>query len=149
MVRKTFIALTAVAALGVSSVAMAAGGHGGGGSPGGGHSSGSVSSSGGMGHVGPSGATSGRVQSFNSGPARPGFNTGPARPGMMGPRTRMSGTAWNGNWNHHHRFARNAFFFGVGFAGPYDSYDSCWRIVPNYWGGWQRVWVCDYPYWGY
>ncbi len=52
-----------------------------------------------------------------------------------------------------HRFHhRNAFFFGVGFAGPWYG-DSCWRLVPTYWGGWRRVWVCgydyDYPYWGY
>ncbi len=40
----------------------------------------------------------------------------------------------------------------MGFAGPYYDYgyDSCWRIVPTYYGGWRRVWVCgDYPYGGY
>jgi hypothetical protein len=61
-----------------------------------------------------------------------------------------SGHACNFRHDRFHRFHnRNAFFFGVGFAGPY--YDSCWRLVPTYWGGWQRVWVCDYdyPYWGY
>ena len=68
----------------------------------------------------------------------------------MGPRSRT----WNGaNWNggrHHYRHDR--FFFGAGFAGPYYGYgyDSCWQIVPTYWGGLQRVWACgDYPYWGY
>ncbi|HYV31746.1 MAG TPA: hypothetical protein VEO53_11660 [Candidatus Binatia bacterium] len=69
---------------------------------------------------------------------------------MNGPR--FSGNNWSGgNWGgvHHHRhFGRNAFFFGAGFAGPYYDYgyDSCWRLVPTYWGGWRRLWVCDYGY---
>ena len=61
----------------------------------------------------------------------------------------MGPSNWHGR--HHHRHDR--FFFGAGFAGPYYDdygYDSCWRIVPTYYGGWRRVWVCgDYPYWGY
>jgi hypothetical protein len=43
---------------------------------------------------------------------------------------------------HHHHHFRNAFFFGVGFAGPY--YDSCWV-----WTAWGWQYVCGYPYWGY
>src|SRR6266567_4597810 len=61
------------------------------------------------------------------------------------------GANWDGGRRHHHRF-RNSAFIGVGFgAGFYGGYDSCWRLVPTYWGGWRRVWVCDYdyPYWGY
>jgi hypothetical protein len=62
-----------------------------------------------------------------------------------------SGVAWNGGtWSHHHhhRHFHDRFFVGVafGFAGFDDYYyDSCWRLVPTYYG-WQRVWVCGYPY---
>jgi hypothetical protein len=42
----------------------------------------------------------------------------------------------------HHHHHRHAFFFDVGFVGPY--YDFCWVWTPN---GWQ--YVCGYPYWGY
>jgi hypothetical protein len=152
MLRKTLIALSAAAALGVSSGAMAAQGmHGGSGSggvsmPSSAHG---PSTLGPVGNMGP-----GRVQTM--GPSRV-QTMGPNRVQTMGPN-RVQAMGPSGNWQsgtwsrHHHHHHRNAFFFGVGFAGPYYDYgyDSCWRIVPTYWGGWQRVWVCgDYPYWGY
>ncbi len=144
MLRKTLIALSAAAALGVSSGAMAAshGGHG---------SSGAMQGHSGGGMQG-STFSKGSAQSFGgttgSSQVRP---TGSSQVRPMGP----SGQAWNGGqWGHnrhHHRHDR--FFFGAGFAGPYYDdygYDSCWRIVPTYYGGWRRVWVCgDYPYGGY
>ena len=146
MTRKALIALAAVAALGVSSSAMAAKGGGGGGGGGGGM--GAVHGGGGMGAVGRSGPST-----FSAGPSgKISTMSGPNRPGAFGPGTtgNWKGGTWSGRpLHHHHRFGRNAFFLGVGFAGPYS--DSCWRLVPTYWGGWRRVWVCDYPYpyWGY
>ena len=136
MLRKTLVALTAAAALGVSSAAIAAGhgGHGEHGSPG--HS---VSMPGNIGS-GP-GRGPGTMSNVN---APQNFNT----PRNMGPTGKnWTGNTWAGGPRHHHRF-HNRAFFGVGFAGPfYDyGYDSCWRLVPTYWGGWRRVWVCDYPY---
>ncbi len=128
MLRKTLIALSAAAALGVSSGAMAAshGGHG---------SSGAMQGHSGGGMQG-STFSKGSAQSF-------GGTTGSSQVRPMGPNN------WHGR--HHHRHDR--FFFGAGFAGPYYDdygYDSCWRIVPTYYGGWRRVWVCgDYPYGGY
>ena len=140
MLRKTLIALSAAAALGVSSGAMAAG-HGGHGSSSG--SSGATQGHSGGGMQGPGTFSKGSAQSF-------GGTTGPSQLQPKGP----SGQAWNGGqWGHHrHHHRHDRFFFGAGFAGPYYDdygYDSCWRIVPTY-GGWQRVWVCgDYPYGGY
>jgi hypothetical protein len=91
--------------------------------------------------VGSPGRDRGTVSSFNAqGPI------GPKGPTTMSPKT-WQGNTWASH-HHHHRF-HNRVFFGAGFAGPYDydyGYDSCWRIVPTYWGGWRRVWVCDYPY---
>ena len=138
MLRKTLIALSAAAALGVSSGAMAAS-HGG-------HDARSGSSM----SVAPS--SPGRS---GIGPSAPGPVTtmGPSQVQPKGPSGQTmgpSGNTWTGG-RHHHRHDR--FFFGAGFAGPYYDdygYDSCWRIVPTYYGGWRRVWVCgDYPYGGY
>ena len=140
MLRKTLIALSAAAALGLSSGAMAAG-HGGHGASSG--SSGAMQGHSGGGMQGPGNFSKGSAQSF-------GGTMGPSQVRPTGP----SGQAWNGaQWGHHrHHHRHDRFFFGVGFAGPYYDdygYDSCWRIVPTY-GGWQRVWVCgDYPYGGY
>ncbi len=146
MLRKTLIALSAAAALGVSSGAMAAshGGHG--------ASSGSSMS------VAPSSSGSGPGPGRSGiGPSAPGPVTPmspsqlqPKGPGSVTSQVRPMGPSnWHGR--HHHRHDR--FFFGAGFAGPYYDdygYDSCWRIVPTYYGGWRRVWVCgDYPYGGY
>ncbi len=148
MLRKTLIALSAAAALGVSSSAMAGHGHG---------ASGVSMPSGARGPSGPGpvGTTGpGHVQTMGPGRVQ---TMGPNRVQTMGPN-RLQAMGPSGNWQtgtwsrHHHHHHRNAFFFGVGFAGPYYDYgyyDSCWRLVPTY-GGWQRVWVCgDYPYWGY
>ncbi len=128
MLRKTLIALSAAAALGVSSGAMAAshGGHG---------SSGAMQGHSGGGMQG-STFSKGSAQSFGgttgSSQVRP---TGSSQVRPMGP----SGQAWNGGqWGHnrhHHRHDR--FFFGAGFAGPYYDdygYDSCWRIRLPVWG---------------
>ena len=139
--RKTFIAMAAVAALGVSSTAMAAM-HGGGGQGGGRVGGMSVHGGGGMSamRAGPMHAGHMHAGLMRAGPSRlgavqhgPGFKTAHVH---RGPFIRR---------HHHHH--RNAFFVGVGFAGPwYDyGYSSCWRLVPTAWG-WRRVWVCDYPY---
>ena len=146
MFRKTLIALSAAAALGVSSGAMAAS-HGG-------HGASSGSSGAMQGHSGGGMQGPGRSGIGPSAPGPVGTTMGPSQVRPMGPsgvtsQLRPTGPSnWHGR--HHHRHDR--FFFGVGFAGPYYDYgyDSCWRIVPNYYGGWQRVWVCgDYPYGGY
>jgi hypothetical protein len=126
MLRKTLIALTAAAALGVSSGAVTAHGHGSRGATG--------SSSVPMHYSGSNGGVSTQSHVTTMGP---GSGT-------------WKGANWNGGqWRHHHR--HNRFFFGAGFAGPFYGYgyDSCWRLAQTYYG-WQRVWVCgDYPYWGY
>lgn len=154
MLRKTLIALSAAAALGVTSGAMAAG-HGGHGSSGAvqGHSGGMQGRS-----AQSFGGTMGQSQVRPMGPSqvRP-MGQSQVRP-MGQSQVRPTGPnaqAWNSSqWGHHrHHHRHDRFFFGAGFAGPYYDdygYDSCWRIVPDYYGGWQRVWVCgDYPYWGY
>src|SRR5712691_5869528 len=147
MLRKTLIALSAAAALGVSSGAMAAS-HGGHGASSGSSMSVAPSSPGGSGSgPGPGTFSKGSAQSFGgtTGPSQL-QPKGPSQVRPMGPsgvtsQVRPMGPSnWHGR--HHHRHDR--FFFGAGFAGPYYDdygYDSCWRIVPTY-GGWQRVWVC-------
>jgi hypothetical protein len=153
MLRKMLIALTAVAAMGVGSTAMARGGHGGG------HGGGGISA----------------MHGGSMGPTMRGGSMGPTSGGGMGPTMRRSGMVtapmvsgrvqgFNGrtlNRNNfafnkgfrdhrHHRF-HNRNFFAFGFAGPYfDDYGyDCWRLVQTYYG-WQRVYVCgDYPNWGY
>ena len=139
MLRKTLIALTAVGALGVSSAAIAAqGGHGGGG--------GAPSFSGAGGSGGSLGMSSrGSVGSNLSFSRTMGTNRTISTNRISTLHSNTNFTTFHNRRFHH----RNAFFFGgvgVGFAGGY--YDSCWRLVPTYWGGWQRVWVCDYPYYG-
>src|SRR5205809_943110 len=119
MLRRTLIALTAIAALGVGSAAMGAGhggGRGGGGVGGGGASTGPT--------VSPS------VQGFSkSGP--PGtWAKGPAGTWAKG----SAGTWAKGPHGKHvfdHRHHRK--FLAFGFAGPsFDyGYDSCWRRVPT------------------
>src|SRR6266487_4303101 len=79
------------------------------------------------------------------GRAGPAMQAGPSikTGGPVG--TWNKGSNWkSANWqwskHHHHNRFRNAAFIGVGFgAGFYGGYDSCWRLVPTYWGGWQRV----------
>jgi hypothetical protein len=148
MLRKSLISIAAVAALGVggSSFAMAK-------SFGmsAGHSMPSVGRS-----MGPTSFSHPMPSSFSH-PMPSTMVKGPMASTMVNHPLTSTGNWKTGknwaNWDHrHHHHHRNAFFFGVGFAGPYYDYgyDSCWRIVPTYWGGWQRVWVCgDYPYWGY
>jgi hypothetical protein len=162
MLRQTLITLTAVAALGIGSTAMAAhgggvGGHGGGG--GGGHWGG------GGGGFGGGGAFAGARSFGGGGYAGGGWRGGSAGPmmmrGSMGPVTRGPITTaavrgpvqgWNGPRNnlamgmrdhrfhdHFHNRFRNRNFFAFGFGGPfYDyAYDSCWIYY-----GWQWVNVC-------
>ncbi|SRR6266496_819045 len=180
MLRKTLIALTAVGALGVSSAAIAAGqGQGAGGGGGGGASPSFSGGGGGGGGASPSFSGGGRGGGGRGGMAAMPSGAGPSghlnasprgpsnfstRSNFISPRGNLStqsntwsgkntwkGANWDGGRRHHHRF-RNSAFIGVGFgAGFYGGYDSCWRLVPTYWGGWRRVWVCDYdyPYWGY
>jgi hypothetical protein len=151
MLRKTLMTLTAVAALGVGSAAMAAGGgHGGGG--GGGHGGGGWGGGGG----GWSGGARAGVAAMPGGGAGPmmmhGGNMGSIRGGPMtaAPMTggRVQGwggrTAWGRDHFHdhfHHRFHnRNFFVFGLG---GYDyAYNSCWSWVPTRYG-WQWVNVCS------
>jgi hypothetical protein len=125
MVRKTFIAMAAVAALGVSASAVAAKGA----------------------HGGHPGGHSAMVSSHVSSPIGAGRMTNPANFATFGPHKTFAGGPFIRHHHHHHR---NAFFFGAGFAGPwYDyGYSSCWSLVPTAWG-WRRVWVCDYPYGGW
>src|SRR5713101_2224200 len=119
-----------------------------GGGGGGGKSTGSV---GGTMSVAPS---SGIGSGKGSGSSMPMGSSQVQTMGPKGPSGKTwTGANWNGGqWGHHRHHRHNRFFFGAGFAGPYYDYgyDSCWRIVPTYYGGWQRVWVCgDYPYGGY
>jgi hypothetical protein len=175
MLRKTLVTLTAVAALGVGSAAMAAHGGGGGGGGGGGHGGGF----GGSGGFGGGGGFAGAAHGFGGGGgfAGGGWHGGSAGPMMMrgGPMASaptvggrsatvtapMAGgrvQGWSRNaWVHdhfhdhfhdrfHHRFHNR--FFAFGFGGPiYDyAYGSCWSWVPTRYG-WQWVYVCgDYYY---
>jgi hypothetical protein len=170
MIRKTLIALTAVAALGIGSTAMAAHGGGGGGG-GGGHGGGGGGGGfgGGGGHGGGFGGGGGfagaRGFSGGGGFAGGGWHGGNAGPMMMrgsvGPVTRggpmttapvrgpvqgWNGTrnnlAWGmrGHHDHFHHRFHNRNFFAFGFGGY--GYDSCWAY-----NGWQWVYVCgDYGY---
>jgi len=129
MLRKTLITLTAVAALGASSTAMAKGG---------GHSNmgamhGSMGSHSSMGAMHSNWGSHSSMGAMHS-------NWGSHSKAMA---------PMHSNWhakhaffhNKFHRFHhRNVFFVGAGFAG----YDSCW--VWTYWG-WR--YVCGYPYWTY
>jgi hypothetical protein len=144
MLRKTLMTLTAVAALGVGSAAIAAGGgHGGGG--GGGHGGGG----------GWSGGARAGVAAMPGGGAGPmmmhGGNMGSIRGGPM-TAAPMSGrvqgwgerTAWGRDHFHdhfHHRF-HNRNFFVFGFGGYDYAYNSCWSWVPTRYG-WQWVNVCS------
>lgn len=156
MLRKTFITLTAVGALGVASAAMAA--------MGGGHGGGMVGGSG-LGRGGSFGAAS--VAAMPRGSAGPMMMRG----GNIGSMTRggpittapMAGgrvQTWSGRtaWGFHdrfhdhfhdrfhHRFHHHHNFFAFGFGVPiYDyAYDSCWAHVPTR-HGWRWVYVCgDY-----
>lgn len=117
MLRKTLIALTAVAALGVGSIAAAAHGHG----------------SGGRGMAPMHGSSMAPMQGSLGGRS---MAMVPMR-GNWGARPFTRSTVFH---NRFHRFHhRNAFFFAAGFAGP--AYDSCW--VWTY-AGWR--YVCGYPY---
>ena len=148
MLRKTLITLTAIAALGVGSTAMAmhggggGGGHGGGWGGGGGHGwggggAGFAAMHGSMMHAGPmvtAPMTGGRVQGWSG-------------------RTISRNTAWgvHDHFDHfhdhfHHRF-HHRNFFAFGFGGPINDYGyTCWNQVPTRYG-WRWVYVCgDYGY---
>ena len=133
MLRKTLITLTAVAALGAGSTAMAAM-RGGMGAM---HSSGmGAMHSSGMGAMHSSG-----MGAMHSGWRGPGM--APMHSGWRGPVGTFKGQPIARHAFFHNRFHRfhhrNAFFFAAGFAGP--AYDSCW--VWTY-AGWR--YVCGYPY---
>jgi hypothetical protein len=166
MLRKSLVALTAAATLGVSSIAMAGhGSHGGSamgmsshGSTGG--SSPSVSMGAGAGKSWSGGSTMRSVapySGYKSG-MTPSYSYKSAMPYTKQGLNKQTWNkqAWNQQaWNKHHHdrhHFRNRNFFAFGFAGPYYDdygYDSCWRWVQTYYGL-QRVYVCgDYPYWGY
>ena len=125
MLRKTLIALTAVAALGMGSTAMARGGGGHGGGFGGGHGGGGWG--GGRGMAPMHGSLGGRSMAMV-----------PMR-GDWGRRSFARNAFVHNRFHRFHR--RNAVFFAAAFAGPYDS---C--LVWTYWG-WRNV--CGYPYWNY
>ena len=121
MLRKTLIALMAIAALGMGSTAMAM--HSGGGGFGGGggwHGGGRGFAGGGGWHGG-----GWHASAFHSHPL-----------------------ARNAFFVHHrhfflHRhfaFFRHRHFFGVGLYAA----ASCWTWVPTRYG-WHRVWVCGWP----
>jgi hypothetical protein len=151
MVRKALIALIAVAALGVSSSAMAA--------------RGGVHGPGAMGvHSMPAGRGVAPVSSAWGG-HRVGTWGGHRVGTWGGHRVGTWGGHRVGTWGGHRvgtwggrPFARSAFFhhrfhhrfggafFGVGFAGPWFDYgyDSCWVWTP-----WGLRYVCGYPYYGY
>jgi hypothetical protein len=162
MLRKTLATLTAIAALGLGSTAMAmhggGGGHGGGGWGGGGHGGGGWG-----GGVGAGAAMHGTGVAPMMMHASP-MTTAPTTGGRMPSMTAMSAApgraqGWNGRnnfaWGSHNHFHdrfhhfHNRNFFAFGFGGPiydYAAYDSCWAQVPTYYG-WQWVYVCgDYQY---
>jgi hypothetical protein len=168
MLRKTLITLTAIAALGVGSTAMAmhgggggggggSGGHGGGfggggGFAGAGHGFGGGGFAGGGWHGGSAGPM--MMRGGSVGPVTRGgpMTTGPiGRPvqGWNGPRNNL---AWGMRDHHdhfhdrfHHRFHNR--FFAFGFGSPiYDYAYTCWSQVPTRYG-WRWVYVCgDYGY---
>ena len=153
MLRKSLIAVAAIAALGVSSsVAMARPGsmgvsHG---SMGVSHGSMGVSH-GSMGMSHPMTSPSG----ISKGPMNLGVNRPIRSAAIAGQTWTKGGQTWTKggqnwtNWNHRHRhrhgFAGVGFGLGLGlgFAGGY--YDSCWRWVATPYGL-QQVYVCGYPY---
>jgi hypothetical protein len=137
MLRKTLIALTAVAALGMGSTAMARGGGGHGGGFGGGHGGGGWGGGHGMAAMhGAWGGGRGMASMHGLG------GRSMAMVPMRGDRGRRSFARNAFVHNRFHRFhRRNAFFFGADFVGPYDS---C--LVWTYWG-WRNA--CGYPYWDY
>jgi hypothetical protein len=135
MLRKTLVTLTAVAALGVGSTAMARGGGGWGGGGGGGGWGGSA-------HVGGWGGGAAMHVVAMGHPMR-GAPMMTARVQSMG--ISPNHFAWGHDHFHdhfHHRFHNR--FFAIGFGGPYlydYAYDSCWTRIPTRYG-WQWVYVC-------
>ena len=140
MLRKTMIALCAIASIGMLApdLALARGGGGGHGGGGGGHGGGMGGGMGGGGRGMGGGGFGGHAGSFGGGNfAARGMNTGNfnsfarATPGVavQGNRFANANFARNANFNqpgfHHgfHRFHhRNVFFVGGGFVGPYYDY---------------------------
>jgi hypothetical protein len=170
MMRKTFVALMAVGALGVSSAAL---GHGPGGSSGGrggsamshGSMSGSAMSHGSMSGPAMSGKPgwgSPTMRSTNIGTTKKTTNIG--KPGW-GATNIKSANIKSANIksaniknvhltgqkksviifrNHHHR----RVFVDVAFFGVFADFPSCWQWTWTPWG-WQRVFVCDVPGWAW
>jgi MFS family permease len=129
MLHKTLIILTAAAALGVGSTAIARQGGMGGMSP--------TMQGSRMSAMGPTMHGSGMVTAPT---------TGGSVQGWGGRTFSRNNFAWRFHDHFHHRF-HHRHLFAFGFVGP--LYDSCWRLVRTYYG-WRRVYVCgDYPYSGY
>ena len=150
MLRTTLITLTAIAALGVGSAAMAMHGGGGGGGHGGGGGGGGF---GGGGAAAMHGAGAGPMMMHGGSMGRAGPMT--AAP-IAGGRVQGWGgrTAWgfhdrfHDHFHDHFHFRHHNRFFAFGFGGPiYDyAYGSCWTRVPSYYG-WRWVYICgDYTY---
>jgi len=124
MLRSLAIALAAILLFALTSSEVIARGGGGGGHMGGGHMGGGMAGAhwSGGGHWGGGGRWAGH---WGGQWGRPGFR----------------------HFAFHNRFRHGRFgpaFFG--YAAAYDS--GCWQIRPTVWG-WQRVWVCGSPYYGY
>ncbi len=155
MLRKTLSTLTAIAALGVGSTAMAMhGGGGGGGGHGGGGGGGIAAMHGSV--MGPTMMHGGSMGPMTrGGPMTTAPMVGGRVQGWGGRTVGRSNLAWGHDHSHdhdhdrfHHRFHNRFFAFGVAGSYLYDyGYNSCWTQVPTY-HGWRWVYVCGhyYPY---
>jgi hypothetical protein len=162
MLRKSLIAVAAVAALGVSSSVAMAAGHGVGGARGGGFTAHAGSM--GVGHSSFGRSTAMASPGARSMMMRPAMASTmgqtrsmmrrPAMASTMGQNWTRGGQNWTrggqnwANWDHRHHHHRHHGFFpfavGVGFGlglGYDYGYDSCWV-----WDGWEWVYACGYPY---
>ena len=137
--RKTIIVFAAAAALGAGAGMADArtGGMGGG--------AGHAMVGGGIGHGMVGGHFAGpMVGGGTRGFSGRAFTTSRAHIGTLSTRTNFTRTAFFHDRFHRFHHHRN-FFFDVGFAAPFVAGTSCWQLIWTGWG-WQRVWVCDWPY---
>lgn len=135
MLRKALIALSAVAAIGISSSAMAkmGGGGGGGGHPMGG--SGHVMGGGSFGHPMSAGGFHPSGGMHPTGMMRPGARYIPCIPAWLGTAERgavQGGTTTITTASSSASASRARGMMTI-------------TTIPTYYG-WQRVWVCGYPY---
>ena len=152
MNRKTIVVLAAsvAMALAVAGDALAQRGSmggGGGGGGGGGSGGGSFGGGGGGGYRGGGGGAAISAPSAGvRGPSAGGTFRGPGVAGT----TRYSGGNWSGRHHRHHH--HRGFVGAPYFYGAYAAYDACYqsRRVLTPWGWqWQRVYVCNDPYYYY